>query len=174
MTSSRLHAVLVFVVVLAAAPIDAAAQAPAARDLGTSSFGNWSLSATSDRGLQIANRLRPGAVRLRLTHASNGWFWLETLRDQYIMWSGGNFDHQSFEFDDAKPDPGAPALAPGTYTFGTWTIRVTADELTIEHPDNPHRIVLPRDADGWVGVRGLRSRGDLTVRPEDELAQDGP
>jgi hypothetical protein len=157
--------------VLTVAPLRASAQDVAPRDLRTGTFGNWSLSATSDRGLQINNRLAPSAVRLRFTHDSNGWFWIETLRGRAVLWTAGHFSGQSFEFDDRKPDPGAPPLAPGVYTFGTWTVRVTGDELSIEHPENPHRIVLTRTADGWIVVQGLRSRGDVTVRPGDDVLE---
>jgi len=145
-----------------------------ARELSTSTFGNWSLSATSDRGLQIANSLRPNGVRLRFTHGSNGWFWLETQGGQYIMWSAGNFSTQSFNFDDEKPDANAPALSSGLYTFGSWAVRVVGDELYIDHPDNPHRVVLTRTADGFLHIRGIRLRGDLMVRPEDQIQVGGP
>lgn len=151
----------------------AVAQDQGPRELPTSTFGNWSLSATSDRGLQIANRLRPAAVRLRLTHGSNGWFWLETQQAQYIMWSAGNFSHQSFTFDDEKPDASAPALPSGSYIFGTWSIRVVGDELHLDHPDNPHRIILTRSADGFIRISGVNLRGDMTIRPDEQIQVNG-
>ncbi len=109
---------------------------------------------------------------MKLTHGSNGWFWLQTARDRYVMWSAGDFTRQQFSFDDEKPDASAPAIAAGVYSYGQWTIRVTAAELSIEHRANPHRVVLVASSDGFVRLQGLRNRGDLTVRPNDQLAQE--
>lgn len=152
----------------------ARAQSQGQNPLVTGTFGNWSISATEDLGLQIANRHSPEAVRLKFTHGSNGWFWLQTTVGQYVMWSAGNFSQQNFSFDEAKPDPNAPALRPGVYTFGSWMIRVTADELFIDHPDNPHQVVLPSQSRGAIDIRGIQMQGDRTVNPGDALAVDGP
>lgn len=159
---------------LALMPRGAEAQNQGPETLPTSTFGNWALSATEDRGLQIVNHRRPEAVRLRFTHGSNGWFWVETTRDQYIMWSVGNFSLQNFQFDDGKPDANAPVLSHGTYVFGTWTVRVTANELLIDHPDNPHTVVLPLSSTGAIEIRGIRNQGNRVISPDDTLINQQP
>jgi len=147
-------------------------QAAQAQQLRTGTFGNWMLSVTEDRGLQIANSRNPEAVRVKLTHGSNGWFWIQTAVNRYVMWSAGDFTRQQFSFDDEKPDASAPAIAAGVYSYGQWTIRVSAGELSIEHSANPHRVVLVASSDGYVRIQGLRNRADLTIRPNDELATE--
>lgn len=162
---------IVLIAALATAPRLAEAQAGAAPPLTTSTFGNWSLSAATDAGLQIANKLRPGAVRLQLAHTSNGWFLLETTAGQFIMWTAGTFSGDTFTFDEGKPDAGAPPLAAGSsYAFGPWRISVTATELHIDHDANPHTIVLPRDSDGWIEVRGASTAPLIRVNPDDNPA----
>mgnify|MGYP001819295922 CR=1 FL=1 len=168
-----LHALLAVTAALVGWAPGALAQGSATPPLPTGTFGNWSLSATQDAGLQISNQRRPEAVRLKLTATSNGWFLLETTAGQFISWTAGTFSNDTFTFDAAKPDAGAPALQTGTYSFGTWTITVAADELRIDHDANPHTVVLPRGSVGGIEIRGLRSRGDIRVAPDDNLSS-GP
>ncbi len=167
-------AALLAAVPLVAAPGPARAQAGSPPPLVTGTFGNWSLSAATDVGLQIANERRPGAVRLQLAHTSNGWFLLETTAGQFIMWTAGTFSRDGFSFDEDKPDAGAPPLAAGSYSFGPWRVGVTATELHIDHDANPHTIVLARDSDGWIEVRGATTAPVIRIGPDDDPTRGTP
>jgi len=132
--------------------------------------GNWCLNTHPTYGLMIHNRLSADGVRVRVTEASNGWIWVETEADTYVLWTAGNFSQQDFEFgENGKVDcvPSVP-LPQGPHRFGTWTLTVDPQGFTLDHDQNPHSVAFPRTSSGTLDIRALQG-STRTLSPGDTL-----
>jgi formylglycine-generating enzyme required for sulfatase activity len=97
-----------------------------------------------------------GTVRFNMRESSNGWYWFETNKGKYVMWSSGEVDKQSFTFDSYSC--GGPEIGSGTYKAGEWTFDfpqqgTRGDKMEIQHASQTHTPRLWRNSNGWADYR---------------------
>jgi PKD repeat protein len=99
-------------------------------------FGGWKLYA-SLRSDVVTLWNEAGNRGLGLSRTSNGWVSAVVGSDTLSLWSVGSYDTPWSSFLDIAGARSAVApmeLGDGTYTYGTWQITVTGDQMEIRNP----------------------------------------